>query len=899
MDAAAALRDACSVLEVARDPAVRSAAERAVGLACKELGDIASAQRHLRRAIAVADRGGEPRRAGQARMSLAVILSDLGATAASFAELDRAAAVLTGHDGAQLLAQRGLLLSRAGRRDEALACYRQALPALRRAGDRRFEALLLLNRGWLLAPAGELAAAEADLRRCVEVATAAGLWRLVALGEGNLGFVAARRGDLPTALAAFDRVDSLDAADLLTHGVNCADRAHALLAARLAGDAAEQLRRAVQLLEAAGDHHQAATAGLLLAEAALLDGDGAGALTAADAAAARMRRQRRPADAALAEHVALRARFGAGERSPALVGDARRNAARLAAAGWREPSLRGRILAARVLLDLGRDGPASTELRLAAGARGRGPAELRVAAWHAEALLRLAAGNTRGALAAARAGLRVVDEHAAALGASELRAHAAGHGEELAELGLRIVLGAGRPAAVLAWSERFRARGLSRPPARPPGDRRLAEDLAALRRVSAEIEETLGAGRRPGPAARRAGAARAGRPRPGAAGPRGGCLVRCGPVVRAALHATARAAGAAVLRPVGDVAARRARRRRAGAAATTSARTRSCCASSRALRFCLHRLARRHGSAASLDAARAGLAHAAAALDAILLSRPGVADPGAAGVRPLVLVPTMALHALPWTVLPSLRGRPVEVAPSVALWARAAVRPARPRAARPPAATVLAAGPGLEHAEPEIAALAALHPGATVLLGPAASADAVRAAMDGAALVHLACHGRFRGENPQFSCLELADGPADRLRPRARPPRARGRRAVRLRLRAVRRPPWRRADGHGRRDVRPRDPDADRQRHARPGRRDPDPDGRPAPPPARRRPGRDGPRRAPPSPPAVDGLRLLRSNLTNRQVRHCARGGSHLSQGRGPSATGRDGSVTHSLHEPG
>ncbi len=36
---------------------------------------------------------------------------------------------------------------------------------------------------------------------------------------------------------------------------------------------------------------------------------------------------------------------------------------------------------------------------------------------------------------------------------------------------------------------------------------------------------------------------------------------------------------------------------------------------------------------------------------------------------------------------------------------------------------------------------------------------AVRGAMDGARLAHLACHGSFRSDNPGFSSLEFTDGP--------------------------------------------------------------------------------------------------------------------------------------------
>ena len=44
--------------------------------------------------------------------------------------------------------------------------------------------------------------------------------------------------------------------------------------------------------------------------------------------------------------------------------------------------------------------------------------------------------------------------------------------------------------------------------------------------------------------------------------------------------------------------------------------------------------------------------------------------------------------------------------------------------------------------------------------GPAASSvDDVLAALEGAEIAHLACHGSFRVDNPMFSSLQLADGP--------------------------------------------------------------------------------------------------------------------------------------------
>jgi CHAT domain-containing protein len=73
--------------------------------------------------------------------------------------------------------------------------------------------------------------------------------------------------------------------------------------------------------------------------------------------------------------------------------------------------------------------------------------------------------------------------------------------------------------------------------------------------------------------------------------------------------------------------------------------------------------------------------------------------------------------------------------------------------------TALVAGPRLRHSKTEVRDLARLFPGATVLQGKAATAQAALAALDGAALAHVACHGRFRYDSPLFSSLELADGP--------------------------------------------------------------------------------------------------------------------------------------------
>ncbi|HWS34119.1 MAG TPA: CHAT domain-containing protein, partial [Actinoplanes sp.] len=119
----------------------------------------------------------------------------------------------------------------------------------------------------------------------------------------------------------------------------------------------------------------------------------------------------------------------------------------------------------------------------------------------------------------------------------------------------------------------------------------------------------------------------------------------------------------------------------------------------------------------------------------------------------LVIVASGRLHGVPWRMLPSCTTRTVSVAPSAVAWLRAA--------STPPAGdgTVLVAGPGLPGAADEINTLGVRYGDAHVLHGDRARVSGVLHAMDGAARVHIAAHGTFRADNPQFSTLGLADGP--------------------------------------------------------------------------------------------------------------------------------------------
>jgi hypothetical protein len=523
------------------------------------------------------------------------------------------------------------------------------LPELRRAGDLPSQATPLANRGLVHAYRGETSAAVRDLTEAERLHVALGEERAVADIRQNLGFIAARRGDVPTALAWFDQADAWFSEHGMVDPIRLRDRCEALLAAHLVDEARALAEQAVRELERTRIASALPEARLMLAEAALLDGDAATARVAAQQARRAFVRQRRSAYALLARYAELRAARLDSERSPAMLASARRTAAALADTGWAVEALDARLIAGELALGLGRFGVARRELERTGRAHG-GPVARRSRVCHARALLRLAAGDRRGAEAALRAGLRALDAYRAALGASDLRAHASGHATELARLGVRLALQDDKPRRVLAWAERWRAGGLHLRPVRPPRDAELADDLAALRAVTAEIDRVALAGR-------------------DTAG-----LLRRQQALESSVRSRARHASGLGLSPAGSpsgvpelaralggralvehvrlddelyavtVVAGRCRLHRLG-------RPEAVATELEYLRFALRRLAA-GGAAASRATGRHTLDHAGRRLDELLMGPVR----NAIGDRPLVVVPTGALHAVPWGRPPELCG---------------------------------------------------------------------------------------------------------------------------------------------------------------------------------------------------------------------------------------------------
>ncbi len=744
----------------------RSVAERAIGLLSRDLGRMPQAISHLEEAVRHARAAGSAQREVEARSTLASALMRSGDARAALRQASTAAR-LPGGDLPTLANNRALILQGLGRLDEAVAVFGEALELARRDGDRWTEARALSNRGVAEVYRAEFDAAERDLTAALELHREAGAGVAVAEVIHNLGFLLARQGDFPRALAHFDEAaDAFAAAGLARHE-GLVDRCEALIAVRLLSEARLAIEAAVGAIEAAGRSTDAAEARLMLARVCLLGGDIEAAAAAAAAAGAAFAAQNRTIFEVLAEFVATEIAWVDGGDRRSLEKRALKVAARLEVAGWVVQALECRLLAARAAIEQGRLAAARRALDAAAPARRRGgPASLRVRSWHAEALLRLAEGRRPAAIAAARAGLRVAEEHRSTLGATELQIRAAGAAGEIAELGLTLAIDSGDAAAVLAWADALRARRLGAPEARPPADPEMARLLGLLREAAARAEGAALAGEPTGAALRRQAtleAAVSRRSHIATAAPGQG---RTGnsPADRHLISAVrAHLEGAALVemvvrgRDVGAVVvgARRSALVRLAPLAEIERERGS-------VLFALGRLARPGGGTAearlaSLAAAAASLATAAERLDEMLISplREAVGDE-----TPLVLVPAGSLHASAWALLPSLSGRSITVAPSARAWldslAGSRHAGAHPKGER----VVLVAGPGLEGAQSEVATIGRdFYPGAETLAGGDATAERVLAALDGACLVHVACHGEFRADNPFFSTLRLANGP--------------------------------------------------------------------------------------------------------------------------------------------
>jgi tetratricopeptide (TPR) repeat protein len=735
------------VLTATRDPYTRSYAGQALGIATRDMGDVALAIRYLRAALtAAALCGGE--READVRASLAITLAYAGRSGEALRQMDAAVGRVSGVMSARLRLRRGVLLRVLGRTNEAIEEHRRAVRTLHAAGDTFWEARALINLGNALIDRGDARRAEDALTRAEALLSDSGRSFEAAIARCNRGLVASLLGKVPEALAHYDAAEKMYA-DAGAHPLELLEsRCAALLAVGLHADALRHGQEALNILRSQGaSAAYLANALVHVGEAALAAGDPELARTCATEAVQLFRRQGRERGETLARLEVVRARYASGERSRRLLRDAA--AAAVAADRHRvAEAVEAHVLAAEVALALGDAAAAEPHLARAARARSRGSALSRVLAWHAAARRAQAAGRRRAVFNACEHGLQILDAYQLTLGAVEMQASATAHGSALAGIAVREALAADDPRMLLRWTERWRATTFAIPPVRPPDDDKLAADLATLRQMTRRLNEATTDGRPTGALERE--------------------RRRVEDEVR---HYVLRTSGTAakadpkqidideILAALGEtrlveivrfdgrlhvlVATSAGVRRHVAGTWETAVRE------AEFSRFALRRLAYR----TRRESARAVLAllgASASRLQEQLLA--AAADD--LGDGPLVIVPPAALHPVPWGVLPGLADRAVTVAPSAVTWLRG-------RRIEPPddRRVAVVVGPGLEGGEAEAAALADRYANAEVLTAGKATAGNVLASLEGRWLAHIAAHGTFRADNPLFSSLAMEDGP--------------------------------------------------------------------------------------------------------------------------------------------
>lgn len=654
-----------------------------------------------------------------------------------------------------------LILLRTGRTAEALDQFNRAIPLLERAQENGADEAELfagsfMNRGLAYTALGQPGPAERDMRRCITLAYEAELPMLEAKAQSNLGDIALLTGDVPGALEWYEIAERTFRR--LFPGLvprTQIDQARALLAAGLADEAARHLDEALPELLQHKITQDLAEAEVTRAAAALLQGDLKLAKQLAGSAQRRfLKRGSEPwAEVAALTKFRTEANAALAGQGTAAPSKAAALADRLSQVGLTDESAMARMLGVRLMLRRGEVDTAESLLVEVPPPRKIAPIDHRMLLRLCRAEVALAKGQTRRALAQARAGFDELGAARDRMGGLDLMCGTAVHGFELGRLAVNLVLDSTTTEAdarrLLAWQERTRAQVYRYEPLPAIDDPDLADRVTELRTVLRMVQQARLERRSSAHLERRIGALQRevsrlgwhtshwGKPRP----------------VSSPEEVVERLDDRVLISFVGPS-------EDLSAVVVSGGRTRlvrlgqkeQFLETARQLHADLDALAPDDLIAPLVAAVTQSAQHRIDVLDRLLFGPDGIPGELIDG-RELVVLPFGELYSVPWGSLPSLRGRPVSVAPSATAWVSAA-EPATTNGS-----VVLVRGPDLPESVSELDQLREVYPNATVLEGEHATAANVLSAMDGAKLVHIAAHGTHETANAMFSRLELADGP--------------------------------------------------------------------------------------------------------------------------------------------
>ena len=252
-----------------------------------------------------------PALAGRLLLSLAWAESEQGRAALGFSLIESARTLVSAEDQGVLVQQRGLMLLRAGRTDEALAHLDAAVELLRGEHHALVLARTLMNRATFHLAAGRVGKGREDLAASATVAQGAGLGMLSAKVLHNMALADLLLGDFPSALSTLAQAEQLyrEHAEAYVPVVRAA-RARVLLYAGLADESAATLDGgAIEALRQQRLTQDQGEAELMRARAALSTTDFPAAASWASQAARTFRRRGNDRWSAVAALVDLQARF--------------------------------------------------------------------------------------------------------------------------------------------------------------------------------------------------------------------------------------------------------------------------------------------------------------------------------------------------------------------------------------------------------------------------------------------------------------------------------------------------------------------------------------------------------------------------------------------------------------